>query len=74
MLAPLARRSWLPIESFARALQLVAAACGDELRSIDEWQINALVESLRGSNLCDEHGRVDYAAFVRAFYIVDTSI
>ena len=56
-----------------QALNLVASASGVD-RIIDDWQIAALVESLKGSNLCDDAGRVDYAAFVQAFYIVDTSI
>lgn len=63
---------WLPPENFAKALRLVASVAGVEHRTLDDWQIEALVEALKGSNLCDAEGQVDYARFVRAFYIVDT--
>ncbi|KAL1506991.1 hypothetical protein AB1Y20_007854 [Prymnesium parvum] len=63
---------WMPLENFSKALQLVASLSGAEHRTIDNWQIAALVESLKGSNLCDAQGQVDYAKFVQSFYIVDT--
>jgi len=63
---------WLEPDKFARALQLVASIPGSDRRAIDDWQITALTDALKGSNLSDAQGRIDYAAFVRAFYVIDT--
>jgi hypothetical protein len=69
---------WIGERDFEQALELVLTHSqphGDEDSGEDvhdKEQLHELVLSLRGSNLADDAGRIDYCAFIQSFNVVDT--
>jgi len=67
---------WIDERDFEQALELILTH--RRLGGVrdgevpDRDQLHELVLSLRGSNLTDEHGRIDYCAFIQSFNVVDT--
>lgn len=68
---------WIGERDFEQALELVLThrrpqGEGDTEDVLHEGQLHELVLSLRGSNLADDTGRIDYCAFIQSFNVVDT--
>jgi diadenosine tetraphosphatase ApaH/serine/threonine PP2A family protein phosphatase/Ca2+-binding EF-hand superfamily protein len=69
---------WIGERDFEQALEVVLTHRrpqggedgGEDV--FDKEQLHELVLSLRGSNLADDAGRIDYCAFIQSFNVVDT--